>query len=163
MLANDSFNSQNFINQTVDHGPKPFVVNINEATIHNNNYRTTLWTGKHLQLTVMSILPNEDIGLEAHHDHDQFLRVEAGQGLVRMGDTKENLYFNQPIYDDSAIFVPAGTWHNVINTGNVALKIYSIYAPPEHAPGTIHPTKEIALASERRFPNSVPTANNYPY
>jgi len=160
---NYSFSKPNLITQTVDHGPKPFVVNINEATIYNDNYRTTLWTGKHLQLTVMSILPGDDIGLEVHHDHDQFLRVEAGQGLVRMGDSKENLYFSHPVYDDSAIFVPAGVWHNVINTGNTPLKVYSIYAPPEHAFGTVHPTKEIAHAAEARFSYAVPITNSYPY
>lgn len=149
--------------QSVDHGPKPFVVDINKATIHNDNYRTTLWTGKNLQLTVMSIPPGQDIGLEIHHDHDQFLRVEGGQGLAQMGDTKEHLSFRQPVFDDSAIFIPAGTWHNVTNTGNNPLKLYSIYAPPEHPFGTIHQTKEIAEASEIRFPKSTATVGSYPY
>jgi len=138
-------------------------VDINKATIHNDNYRTTLWTGKNLQLTVMSIPPGQDIGLEIHHDHDQFLRVEGGQGLAQMGDTKEHLSFRQPVFDDSAIFIPAGTWHNVTNTGNNPLKLYSIYAPPEHPFGTIHQTKEIAEASEIRFPKSTATVGSYPY
>jgi len=163
MSGKDSNSVHNFANQLIDHGPKPYVVNINEATIHNTNYRTTLWTGKHLQLTVMSIPAGQDIGLEAHHDHDQFLRVEEGQGVAKMGDSKDNLYFSQPVVDDSAIFVPAGVWHNVINTGNKPLKLYSIYAPPEHAFGTVHATKEIAEASEARFPKLRPTTNSYPY
>ena len=140
--------------QFFDHGPRPFVVDINKATVHNDTYRTALWTGKNLQLTVMSIPVGGDIGLEIHHDHDQFLRVEAGQGLAQMGDTKEHLYFSQPVFDDSAIFIPAGTWHNVMNTGNTPLKLYSIYAPPEHPFGTVHLTKEIAEVAEGQHRSS---------
>ena len=124
-----------------DFGPAPFVVDINKATLHNDNFRTALWTGPHLQLTLMSIAVGEDIGLEVHEDHDQFLRIESGQGITLMGDSKEHLYLQQPVFDDSAIFIPAGTWHNIINTGSTPLKLYSIYAPPEHPWGTIHETK----------------------
>jgi len=133
---------------TTDFGPKPFVVDIEKATISNNNFRTALWTGKNLQCTVMSINPNDDIGLEQHNHVDQFLRIESGVGLVQMGDAKENLYFTQPVFENSAIFVPAGFWHNVTNTGNAPLKLYSIYAPPNHPAGTVHPTKEIAEEME---------------
>ena len=129
-----------------DHGAKPFVVDINKATISNDTYRTALWTGKYFQLTLMSIDPGDDIGLEIHPDTDQFLRVEKGTGIAQMGPAKDNLTFNQPVFDDSAIFIPAGTWHNVINTGKVPLKIYSIYAPPHHPWGTVHATKAIAEA-----------------
>jgi len=132
----------------IDSGATPTIMDINKATLKNNNYRTTLWTGNHLQVTVMSIPAGEDIGLEVHHDHDQFLRIEAGQGIAQMGNTQTNLYIHQPVFDDSAVFVPAGTWHNVTNTGNEPLKLYSIYAPAEHALGTVHETKEIAMASE---------------
>jgi len=96
----------------------------------------------------MSIAVGEDIGLEMHPNVDQFLRVEDGQGLVRMGASKDHLNLNQPVFDDFAIFIPAGTWHNVINTGNRPLKLYSIYAPPNHPWGTIHQTKAIAQAAE---------------
>ena len=137
----------------LDHGPRPFVVDINKATVNNETYRTALWTGKNLQLTLMAIPVGGDIGLEIHHDHDQFLRVEEGQGLAQMGDQKDHLYFSQPVYDDSAIFIPAGTWHNVSNTGKGPLKLYSIYAPPEHPHGTVHLTKEIAEAAERSHNN----------
>ena len=140
--------------QFFDHGGRPFVIDINKATVHNDMYRTALWTGKNLQLTVMSIPVGGEIGLEIHHDHDQFLRIEAGQGLAQMGDTREHLYFNQPVFDDSAIFIPAGTWHNVTNTGTTALKLYSIYAPPEHQFGTVHATKEIADAAETMHRNA---------
>ena len=89
----------------------------------------------------MNIPVGEDIGPENHPDTDQFLRIEYGQGIVRMGESKENLHFKQPVYDDCAIFIPAGTWHNVINIGNKPLRLYFIYAPPHHPWGTIHRTK----------------------
>ena len=124
-----------------DFGGRPFVVDIARATLGNDTFRTALWTGKNLQLTLMSIEPGDDIGLEVHPDTDQFLRLEGGRGLVQMGDRKNNLYFAQPVFDDSAVFVPAGMWHNITNTGNTPIKIYSIYAPPEHPFGTVHQTK----------------------
>ena len=129
-----------------DHGPHPYVININEATVQNNNYRTALWTGPHLQLTVMSIPPGEDIGLEMHSDTDQFLRIEEGQGIVQMGPSRRNLDLRQPVFNDTAVFVPAGTWHNITNVGRTPLKIYTIYAPPHHPHGTVHATKAIAEA-----------------
>lgn len=131
-----------------DYGPEPYVVDIEAATRRNNNYRTALWTGNHLQVTLMSIKVRGDIGLEIHPDTDQFLRVEQGQGIVKMGPTKDNLSFQQRIFPGSAIMVPAGTWHNVINTGNIPLKLYSIYAPPHHPHGTVQKTKEDAMAAE---------------
>jgi len=129
-----------------DYGPLPFVIDINKATLANDTYRTALWTGKKLQLTLMSINPGEDIGLEVHPDNDQFLRIEKGTGVVQMGNSRDNLYFHQNVYDDYAIFVPAGTWHNVTNLGKEAMKIYTIYAPPHHPHGTVHQTKAIAEA-----------------
>jgi mannose-6-phosphate isomerase-like protein (cupin superfamily) len=131
-----------------DYGPNPFVVDIRRTTLNNETYRTALWTGNHLQLTLMSIPVGQDIGLEVHPNDDQFLYIENGQGLVQMGNNKDCLYFKQPAYDDYAVFIPAGTWHNVTNTGSFPLKLYSIYAPPNHPWGTIHQTKEIAEAAE---------------
>ncbi len=127
-----------------DYGPEPFVVNIEEVTKQNNTFRTALWTGCHLQLTLMSINVGEDIGLEVHPHLDQFIRIEEGQGLVMMGDRKDNLYFQAKVCDDFAVIIPAGKWHNLINTGYKPLKLYSIYAPPEHPHGTVHETKEDA-------------------
>jgi mannose-6-phosphate isomerase-like protein (cupin superfamily) len=124
------------------------VVNINQAAKQNSTYRTALWTGNHLQVTLMSINVGEDIGLEIHPDVDQFLRIEQGQGVVQMGKSKNNLNFVRKVSDDSAIVVPAGTWHNVTNTGNIPLKLYSIYAPPHHPHGTVHVTKADAMAAE---------------
>nr|WP_230202559.1 cupin domain-containing protein [Paenibacillus ihumii] len=129
-----------------DYGPNPFVVNIEQVTEQNNTYRTALWTGNHFQLTVMSINVGEDIGLEVHPETDQFIRIEEGQGVVQMGDSKDKLDFVRNVYEDYAIVVPAGKWHNVTNTGNKPLKVYVIYAPPEHPHGTVHKTKKDALA-----------------
>jgi len=92
----------------------------------------------------MTIPVGGDIGLETHPDTDQFLRIEEGQGLVQMGPSREKVTLKQTVVPDSAVFVPAGTWHNITNIGNVPLKLYSIYAPPHHPHGTVHPTKEIA-------------------
>jgi len=131
-----------------DYGPEPFVINIEQATKKNNTFRTALWTGSHLQLTLMSINVGDDIGIENHPNLDQFLRVEQGQGIVKMGDHKDNLYFQKQVSADYAIIIPAGKWHNLINTGNVPLKLYSIYAPPQHPWGTVHTTKADAQAAE---------------
>lgn len=130
-----------------DYGPEPFVVNIEEATKQNNNFRTALWTGQYFQLTLMSINVGDDIGLEMHPHLDQFIRIEEGQGLVMMGDSKENLSFQRKVYSDYVIIIPAGKWHNLINTGCTPIKLYSIYAPPEHPYGTVHKTKEDAEAT----------------
>ena len=134
----------------MDYGPNPFVVNIMEASKQNNNFRTALWTGKHMQLTLMSINVGEDIGLEMHPNIDQFIRVEEGQGLVKMGDRKDRLEFQATVRDEFAFIVPAGKWHNLINTGNIPLKLYSIYAPPQHPHGTVHATKAAAEESHGR-------------
>jgi len=134
--------------QSSDYGPEPFVINIDEATKQNDTFRTALWTGDYLQLTLMSIPVGGEIGLEIHPDLDQFLRIEEGQGIVKMGDEKNCLDFRKKIYDDYAIIIPAGKWHNLINTGNKPIKLYSIYAPPQHPYGTVHLTKADADAEE---------------
>ena len=123
---------ENYINpcNLADFGPKPFATDINKATKANKNYRTALWTGEHLQLTLMSIPPGGEIGLENHPDTDQFLRVESGRGMALMGSDESASDYQYTIGDDFAVFVPAGTWHNVINTGLCPMKLYSIYAPP---------------------------------
>ncbi|MBM6544800.1 cupin domain-containing protein [Janibacter sp. YIM B02568] len=127
--------------EPTDQGPKPYVVNIERATLENSTYRTTLWTGKFLQMTVMAIAPGDDIGLEVHEGHDQFLRVESGEGKVQMGPAEDQLTFERTVGDDEAILVPAGSWHNVTNVGTEPLKVYSIYGPPEHEHGTVHQLK----------------------
>lgn len=124
-----------------DNGPNPYVVDIEKATLENESFRTALWTGEALQMTVMSIPVGEDIGLERHDHGDQFLRVEAGVGRVQMGLSEDDLSFDETVSDDWVILVPGGHWHNVTNVGDVPLKVYSLYAPPEHAHGTVHVTK----------------------
>lgn len=125
-----------------DHGPKPFVVDIEKLTVDNKNYRTVIWTGKYMQMTVMSIPPGEDIGLELHKDHDQFIRIEEGEGIVQMGDAEDNLDFQEKVEDDFAILIPAGKWHNLVNNSTEPLKLYSIYSPVEHPKNTVHKTKQ---------------------
>ena len=94
----------------------------------------------------ISIPKNGEIGLEVHNDTDQFLRVESGKGIVKMGSCRDKMNFHKYIGAGDTVFVPAGTWHNIINTGDCPIKIYSIYAPPKHPHGTVHKTKEIAEA-----------------
>ena len=129
-----------------DYGPRPLVINIDKATKQNNTFRTALWTGNHLQLTLMSINVGEDIGVESHPGLDQFLRIEQGQGLVKMGFRRDDMTMQASVSDGDAILVPAGTWHNLINTGNIPVKLYSIYAPPQHPFGTVHTTRADAQA-----------------
>jgi mannose-6-phosphate isomerase-like protein (cupin superfamily) len=124
-----------------DQGPEPYVVDIEEATLANDTFRTALWTGAHLQLTVMSIPVGGEVGLEMHDDRDQFLRLESGKARVQMGPERDDLRFDREVEDDWVILVPAGSWHNVTNIGDEPLKLYSLYAPPEHPKGTVHKTK----------------------
>ena len=124
-----------------DYGNNPLVINIEDYTLKNENFRTTLWTGSKLQVTLMSIPVGEEIGLEQHNDTDQFLRIEEGEGKVMMGDSEENLDFVKDFSDDFVIIFPSGKWHNIKNTGDKPLKIYSIYSPVEHPVGTVHKTK----------------------
>ncbi|MGO1397474.1 MAG: cupin domain-containing protein [Brevibacterium yomogidense] len=132
----------------IDNGPNPNAFNIEEATVENENYRTVVWTGRHMQVTLMSIPVGESIGLEVHDENDQFLRIEAGEGRCVMGPAEDQLNFQQDVSDDWSIQVPAGVWHDVINTGSEPLRLYSIYSPVHHAQGRIHPTAEDAEIDE---------------
>lgn len=134
-----------------DYGPYPFVVNINDAAKQNNTFRTILWTGNNLQVALMSINIGDDIGLEIHPQVDQFIRIEEGEALVKMGETKDNLDFQRKVFDNYDIMIPAGMWHNIINIGNKQLKLYSIYAPPEHPRDTVHETKAYAESENQRY------------
>lgn len=124
-----------------DHGPKSYAANIMHTARQNHNFRTAFWSGCHLQMTLMCIPVCGDIGVEMHSDTDQFIRVEEGQAIVRMGTCKDKLDFHYRLGVGDAVFVPSGTWHNVSNTGNCPLKLSSLYAPPKHPRGTIHHTK----------------------
>lgn len=131
-----------------DYGPNPYVIDMKQSSGKNQNFRTTVWTGCHLQMTVMSILPREDIGFEVHEDTDQFIRIEQGNAVVKMGSCRCQQEFQRRICEGDAVFVPAGTWHNVINVGQCPLKVSSIYTPPNHRPGTVHRTKADAGKEE---------------
>lgn len=131
---------------TKDYGPEPFTINIEDDTKANTNFRTTRWTGKHLQLTLMSIPVGGDIGLEVHPDNDQFLRIEEGKGRVQMGPSKDQLTYDRQVEDDWVILVPAGTWHNVTNIGDEPMQLYALYGPPDHKHGTVHKTQADAEA-----------------
>ena len=124
-----------------DYGGEPFVLNIDHATTMNENFRTTLWTGRNMQLTLMSIPMCGDIGVEMHPDVDQFIRVESGRARVYMGSCRSNLQDMGCVDGSYAILIPAGTWHNIVNVGGRPLKLYSLYAPPKHPFGTVHQTK----------------------
>ena len=125
-----------------------WIGNIEETTLTNDTFRTVVHTADHLQLTVMRLLPGEEIGLEAHPDLDQFIRIEQGEARVEFGATADAVDEQHEVSDDWAVIIPAGTWHNVINTGAGELKLYSIYTPPEHPADTIHRTKAQADAAE---------------
>ena len=117
---------------------KGYVDDIAVATIANLDFRRVLYTGKHLQLVLMTLPPGCDIGEEVHDDRDQFFRFEEGEGEVRIDGVAHR------VEDDSAVIVPAGARHNVINTGDEPLKLYTLYGPPEHRDAVVHQTKEQA-------------------
>jgi mannose-6-phosphate isomerase-like protein (cupin superfamily) len=125
-----------------------WVGDIERATLGNETFRTVLHTDDRLQLTVMRLGPGEDIGRERHPQTDQFLRIESGTGRVEFGRSEDAVDETHAVEDDWAIVVPAGVWHNVVNTGDGDLKLYSLYAPPEHPDGTVHHTKADAMAAE---------------
>lgn len=127
-----------------DYGSEPFVTDIDKATEQNTNYRAALWTGQHLQLTLMSIPAGGEIGLEMHPNTDQFLQIESGNGMSMMGSAENRLNYQRHVSKGYAVFVPAGTWHNIVNIGSSPLKLYSVYAPPNHPHGTVQSTKRIA-------------------
>lgn len=126
-----------------------WIGDIERATLENVTFRTVLFTGAHTQLTVMSLAPGEDIGLEAHPDIDQFIRIDDGQARVEFGSTKDRIDETHDVEGDWAIVIPAGVWHNVVNTGVGDLKLYSLYSPPQHPADTVHRTKTEAEAAEQ--------------
>lgn len=135
-----------------DYGPLPFMTNIEVASKRNTAFRKVLWTGEHLQLVLMSIGTGEDIGLEVHPGVDQFIRLEEGKGLVQMGPRKDEMEFERRVSKGDIIMIPAGTWHNLTNTGTVPIKLYTLYSPPEHRYATVHETKADAEEDEPHHP-----------
>jgi mannose-6-phosphate isomerase-like protein (cupin superfamily) len=120
---------------------KGYVTNIEKDSLENENFRKVIYTAKHSQLVLMSLLPGENIGAEVHH-LDQFLRVEKGTGKAILNGVE------YPIEDGSSIVVPEGTEHNIINTGSEPMKLYTLYSPPNHLDGTVHRSKTDAMADE---------------
>ncbi|GAA3212805.1 cupin domain-containing protein [Microbacterium terregens] len=140
-----------------DVGPNPNAFDIEAATRQNENYRTVAWTGTHLQVTLMSIPVGESIGLEAHPGTDQFLRIDAGEGKVVMGPAEDQLDFERDVSDGWSIQVPAGTWHDVRNTGDTPLRLYTIYAPSHHAAGIVQATRADAEHDESAGTDEAPS------
>lgn len=125
---------------------KGFHTNIEEKTINNTNFREVLYTTKNMQLVLMSLKPNEDIGAEVHPDNDQFFRFDKGEGKVIVGETEYS------VTDGDTVIVPAGTEHNVINTSETDdLKLYTIYTPAHHKDGIVRATKQEAMENEEDF------------
>lgn len=120
-----------------------YFANIEQLTLANRNFRQVLFTGTQMQLVLMSLKPGEEIGMEVHHENDQFFRFEAGQGKVLIDGHEYS------VSDGSVVVIPAGSEHNIINTSVTdSLQMYTIYAPAHHPDGTIHQTKEEAAAAE---------------
>jgi mannose-6-phosphate isomerase-like protein (cupin superfamily) len=135
-----------------DETPNPsdigWVGDIEKITNANTTFRTVVHTGEHLQLTVMSLAVGENIGWEMHDNLDQFLRIESGTGTVKLVRSADDVAEEHAVSDDWAAIIPAGIWHDVVNEGDSELKLYSIYTPPDHPPGTVHVTKADAEHDE---------------
>lgn len=127
-----------------DIGPHPQSFDLETETVENPNYRSVAWSGKYLQVTLMSIPVGGDIGLEKHPETDQFIRLDQGQGRAQIGPSETELTFDKEVTDGWCVLVPAGTWHNITNTGDEPMQLYTVYAPQHHKPGKVHETKEIA-------------------
>ena len=131
-----------------DNGPQPNAFDLETGTVENSHYRTVAWTGGYLQVTLMSIPPGSSIGLEVHPETDQFIRLDAGTGHVTMGPTENDLSFQFDVSDGWSVQVPAGTWHDIINTGTDDMKLCVVYAPVHHTPGIVQKTADDAERDE---------------
>lgn len=140
------------VDRIQDIGPQPQSFDIERATKENVAYRSVAWSGRYLQVTLMSIPAGGDIGLEAHPETDQFLRLDAGRGRVQMGAAKDALTFDREISDGWCVLVPAGTWHNISNIGTMPMQVYAIYAPAHHAPDKVQATEAVAEADKHDEP-----------
>jgi len=135
-----------------DIGPQPQAFDIEEASRDNTSYRSVAWSGRYLQVTLMSIPVGGDIGLEVHPQADQFLRLDAGSGRVQMGDAKDKLTFDKEVSDGWCVLVPAGTWHNITNKGTTPMQVYAVYAPAHHKPDEVQLTELAAEADTKDVP-----------
>jgi mannose-6-phosphate isomerase-like protein (cupin superfamily) len=141
----EKIKSQARTKNTKSSSVKGFVADIEELTEENSDFRRVLYTGENLQLVLMAILPGEEIGEETHMTHDQFFRIEKGKGEVWINGHRSK------IKSDVAIVIPAGARHNIVNTGDKILRLYTIYAPPQHRDGVVRATKAVADLEEEHF------------
>ena len=130
-MFRNNFGSRN-MNMNNKRIREPFLINLAEETCVNNEFRKILWTGQHMQLTVMNIEPRKSIGLEIHQKNDHFLYIEEGIGHVLMGYQKENLVYRRQVKKGDVVLIPAGVWHNLINFSLKPIKLFVVYAPPHH-------------------------------
>lgn len=130
----------NYCQLQTDKGGRPYALNVEQAAMQNQNFRTAIWTGQHLQMTIMHIPICGEIGLEIHKDTDQLIKIEHGRAMVQMGRMENQVDFQENLCTGDSVFVPANTWHNIINTGREPLKVSSVYAPPHHPKGTLQHT-----------------------
>ena len=131
-----------------DRGGTPFVINMTRAAMQNQNFRTAMWTGCEVQMTLMCIPMRGEIGLEVHPETEQIIRVESGCGTVMMGRCRDRMEKECRISAGDTVFVPKGTWHNIGNTGDCPLQLSSFCAPPHHPFGTVHRTRADAEHSD---------------
>jgi len=138
-------NLNEFLNENKNSTKRGFSTNIEDDTLDNDNFRKVLYTSKHIQMVVMTLNPGEEIGVETHPTIDQFFRFEAGKGKCIINGNEYD------VTDGSGIIIPAGSEHNIINTGNTALQMYTIYTPPNHKDGVVFSTKKEAEQSKEKF------------
>ena len=124
-----------------EHGGEIYYLNVEKSANKNRNFRESIWTGRYLQMTLMSIHCGEDIGIELHKDTDQYIRVEHGYALVLTGCDSKNLDNKHKLTTGDAVLIPAGVWHNIVNIGRCDLKLSSVYAPPHHPKCTVQENK----------------------
>jgi mannose-6-phosphate isomerase-like protein (cupin superfamily) len=125
-----------------------WIDNIEKLTLDNTDFRRVVHTGTHAQVVLMSVAPGDEVGWEIHPDNDQFFRLEQGHLRLDLGVTEDAVDESHDAVDAWAMVIPAGTWHNLVNLGTEALKLYTIYSPPHHPVGTVHATKAAADAAE---------------
>ena len=140
-----------------DVGPKQDAFDLEQATVENPDYRHIAWSGRYLQLSLMSIEPGGSIGLETHPETDQFIRLDAGRGLARMRSSKDELDWEQEVGDGWCVLVPAGMWHDIVNTGDEPMRLYTVYAPVHHAAGKVQATPADAERDEEAGTDEPPS------
>jgi mannose-6-phosphate isomerase-like protein (cupin superfamily) len=129
-----------------DIGPRPQAFDLETQSLENPDYRTVAWSGPYLQVTLMSIPVNGDIGREKHGGTDQFVRLERGRGRAQMGPAEDDLTFDREVTNGWCVLVPAGSWHNVTNIGDEPMQVHTAFAPQHHTPRKVQQTKAIADA-----------------